>query len=59
MKCFSNLNFITSKLWNRLTIHLSLVVKMFAQQFYTLEDFPYAKTIATQKDMKVQYGFDS
>jgi hypothetical protein len=32
---------------------------MFAQQFYTLEDFPYANAIATWKDMEVQYGFDS
>jgi hypothetical protein len=32
---------------------------MFGQQFYTLEDFPYVETIATQKDMKVRYGFNS
>ncbi len=57
-KCFSNLNFIKTKLQNWLTTYL-LIVKMFAQEFYTLEDFPYAKAIATWKDMKVQYGFDS
>jgi hypothetical protein len=32
---------------------------MFTQQFYMLEDFPYAEIIVKQKDMKVWYGFDS
>jgi hypothetical protein len=40
-KCFSTLVFMKSKLWNRLTTHLPLVVRMFAQQFYILQNFPY------------------
>jgi hypothetical protein len=44
-RCFSTLAFMKSKLCNRLTIHLSIVVRMFAQQFYTLENFPYVECI--------------
>jgi hypothetical protein len=43
--CFSMLAFIKSKLRNKLTIHLLLVVWMFAQRFYTLQSFPYAECI--------------
>jgi hypothetical protein len=39
---FSSLAFCKSKLHNRLTINLDLVVKMFSQMFYTLHNFPYA-----------------
>jgi len=34
---FSNLAFIKNKLWNRLTTHFDLIVKMYAQTFYSLE----------------------
>jgi hypothetical protein len=44
-KCFSTLVFMKSKLWNRLTTHLPLVMCMFAQQFYTLQNFPYVDNI--------------
>jgi hypothetical protein len=39
------LAFMNSKLENRLTTHLPLVVRMFAQQFYTLQNFPYGDYI--------------
>jgi hypothetical protein len=42
---FSTLAFMKSKLCNMLTTHLPLVVRMFAQQFYTLQNFLYAKCI--------------
>ncbi len=42
-KCFSTLAFMKSKLWNRLTTHLPLVVRMFAQ--CTLQNFPYANVL--------------
>jgi len=34
--CFSNLRFTKSKLKNRLTTHLDLVVMMFTQKFFYL-----------------------
>jgi hypothetical protein len=44
-KCFSTLAFMKSKLRNKLTTHLPIVVRMFTQQFYTLENFAYVKCI--------------
>jgi hypothetical protein len=43
--CFSTLVFMKSKLRNRLTTHLPLVIQMFAQWFYTLQNFPYVECI--------------
>jgi hypothetical protein len=42
---FLNSTFMRSKLHNRLTTRLSIVMCMFEQQFQTLENFPYAKCI--------------
>ncbi len=44
-RCLSTLAFMKSKLCNRLITHLPLVVKMFAQRFYTLQNFLYVKCI--------------
>jgi hypothetical protein len=44
-RCFFTLTFMKSKLWNWLSTHLPLVVCMFAQQFYTLHNFPYTYSI--------------
>jgi len=44
-RCFFTLAFMKSKLWNRLTTHLPFVMCMFAQQFYTLQNFPYVDNI--------------
>jgi hypothetical protein len=41
-QCFSSLAFCKSKLCNRLPTNLGLVVRMFSQKFYTLQNFPYA-----------------
>ena len=38
------LSFMKNKLRNRLSNHLALVVAMHAQEFYSLEDFPYNTT---------------
>jgi hypothetical protein len=40
-RTFSNVNFLKSKLQNQLTIHLDLVVKMFAQKNYHMDSFPF------------------
>jgi hypothetical protein len=39
--CFSTLSFLKSKLHNRLIKHLDWVVRMFAQEHYTLNSFPF------------------
>jgi hypothetical protein len=41
-RTFFNVNLLKSKLWSWLTIHLDLVVRMFAQNFYDLNSFPIA-----------------
>jgi hypothetical protein len=44
-RCFSTLAFMKSKVHNKLITHLPIVVHMLAQQFYTLENFPYVEYI--------------
>jgi hypothetical protein len=44
-RTFSIVSFTKSKLHNCFTIHLELVVKMYAQQFYKLKIFPFYTTI--------------
>jgi hypothetical protein len=51
-RCFNNLIFIKSKLCNWLTTHLNLVVCMFVQQFYMLENFPYLEIVVTWRTCK-------
>jgi hypothetical protein len=41
--CFRTLNFMKTKLMNRLMTHLDLVICRFGQKFYTLENFPPLK----------------
>jgi hypothetical protein len=41
-QCFSSLAFCKSKLHNKLTTNLGLMVRMFSLKFYTLHNFPYA-----------------
>ncbi len=40
-KTFSIINFMISKLQNRLIVHLNLAVKIYAQELYKLETFPF------------------
>jgi hypothetical protein len=58
-RTFNTLSFMKSKLKNRLTGHLDLVIHMFSQHFYTLENFPYDVAIQEGKEMHVQYGDDA
>jgi hypothetical protein len=39
--------------------HLDLAVQIFAQQFYTLENFPYPQAVVAWKEMRIWYGFDA
>jgi len=34
-----------TKLWNKLTMHLELVIHMFSLKFFTLKTFPFDATI--------------
>jgi hypothetical protein len=52
--CFSTLSFMKSKLWNQLTTHLDLVVKMFAQDHYILDTFPFEDWV----DNKIRYAIN-
>ncbi len=56
--CFFTLLFMKSKLQNRLTIHLDLVVRMFAQEHYYLDIFPLRDAMKDWVDNKVRYGVD-
>jgi hypothetical protein len=48
-----------SKLRNRLITHLDLVIHMFSQHYYALENFPYDVAIKEWKEMSTQDGFDA
>lgn len=47
--CFNAFNFMKTKLRNKLMTHLDLVVHMFGQKNYTLENFPYNQAIEKWK----------
>ncbi len=47
---FSILTFMKDKLHNKLGLHLDTIVRMFAQDFYTQEKFPYEEAITIWKD---------
>jgi hypothetical protein len=53
--CFSTLYFLKSKLCNRLTKHLDLVVRMFTHDHYTLDNFPFGDAMKDWNDNKVRY----
>jgi hypothetical protein len=45
-KCLSNMGFMKNKLRNRLTTHLDIIVRMFAQKFFTLNTSPFTVTMS-------------
>lgn len=55
-RTFSTLSFIKNKLRNRLTTHMELTVAMFAQKFYTIEDFPYSVCFAAWQAARPRRG---
>jgi hypothetical protein len=56
--CFYMLAFMKSKLHNRLITHLPLVVWMFAQRFYILQNIPCAKCIGQWQVAQQRYCYD-
>jgi hypothetical protein len=57
-RTFSTLTFMKLKLKNHLTTHLDLVVKMYAQDFFTLQSFPFYTTITEWNEKKSHYGLE-
>jgi hypothetical protein len=57
-RCFSTLAFMKLKFHNRFITHLLIVVHMFTQQFYTLENFPYVECIEQWRTTGHQYCYD-
>jgi len=57
-RCFSNQGFMKSKLRNRLTTHLDLVVKMFVQNSFTSNTFPFVVAMSSWTIAKSHHGVD-
>ncbi len=55
---FAVLVFMKSKLCNMLITHLPLVAKIFAQWFYTLQNFPYVECIEHWREAQLHYYYD-
>ncbi len=54
-QCFPNLIFMKTKLRNQLTVNLELVIHMFSQKYFTMENFPFWTTIQSWKYNKIRY----
>lgn len=50
-RCFSNLKFLKSCQRNRLGKHLPLVVRMFGQNYFSLDNFPYMEAIESWRSV--------
>ncbi len=57
-KTFFTLTFMKSKLINRLITHLNPVVKIYAQDFHTLQSFPFYTAITKWNEEKSHYGLE-
>jgi hypothetical protein len=58
-RCFSMLTFMKTKLQNQLIMHLELVIHMFRQKLFTLQNFPFRMIIQNWKDNRIQYDAKS
>jgi len=57
-RTFSTLSFMKSKLRNRLGGHVDTCVKLFSQEFFTLETFPMNKAISSWREERSRRGAD-
>jgi hypothetical protein len=55
-RCLPNMGFMKRKLRNRSTIHWDMVIKMFAQKFFTLNIFPFVATMSFWTIAKFRHG---
>jgi hypothetical protein len=51
-RCFFVMAFMKNKLRNWLTCHMDLCIRFFAQQFYTIGNFPFEDSITKCKGTK-------
>jgi hypothetical protein len=52
---FSNLSFMKNRFLNHLIMHLNLVVRIYAQKFYSVDTFPFYIAICAWNDDQVRY----
>jgi hypothetical protein len=57
-RTFSTITFIKSKLRNQPTTHLDFVVKMYAQEFFTLHNLLFYITMTKWNEEKSGYGLE-
>ncbi len=55
---FSIITFMKSKLRNQLTINLDMVVRIYAQDFLTLQTFPFHTPVTDWNKAKDRYGLE-
>ncbi len=55
-QCFSSISFLKKKLCNYLNPHLELVVAMYFQKFFTMENFPYQVSYDLWIDVGSSHG---
>jgi hypothetical protein len=55
-RCVNFVSYFESKLWKHLIMHLSLVVVMYAQCFFTFDTFPYATRFESWTNVTTTYG---
>jgi hypothetical protein len=53
-RCYFIFSFIKNKLRKRLSIHLNLVVHMYAQKYYFLDNFPFSTAMRSRTQKKVR-----
>jgi len=56
---FSTFACMKNKLNNRLTKHLELVILMFNQKVFTMQNFPFGVAIQNRKEIRTQYGVEA
>jgi len=55
-RCINFDTFSKNKVWNRLNNHLEQVVSMYAQKFFTLNNFPYEDTYEMWSNVQSRNG---
>jgi len=55
---FNNLNFIKLRIYNLLTKHLALCVRMFGQSFLTMQNFSYGEIVGIYQLAKHEYALN-
>jgi hypothetical protein len=54
---FFTFTFVGSKLKNQLIMHLGLIVKMYMQEFFKLDNFPFYTAIIRWSESEKKYSY--